>query len=673
MKYRPEIDGLRAIAVTPVIFFHAGFELFRGGYVGVDVFFVISGYLITSIIYNEKKEGVFSIVNFYERRARRILPALFLVVMVCIFFSWLLPTPEDIKNFSQSAIAVSTFSSNILFWLESGYFTGASELKPLLHTWSLALEEQYYLIFPIFIVAAWRLGDRGIITLLIITFIFSLSLAHWGSSNKPVATFYLLPTRVWEILIGVFAAFYLQNVKIRPPVLLDQIASFTGLVLILYSMLFFNEFTPPPSLLILIPTVGTALIIISGHKHTIVASILGTKPLVLTGLISYSAYLWHQPLLAFLKNISFNEHGLSETIIILIITVVLSIASYKWVEKPFRSKNKISRTKIFGLSAFVACLISLVGILGHVSDGRLFNNFDPSLDAQFSALTDWEYPGALHKGPFESSFVSNQSAPPKVLVFGDSHAEQYGPLVSTLTKQAMSVPTLFLTKSGCPPLPNVYVYNQPHCEKLVDRLNQVLSYYPTIDTIIIAACFNCYFIEGTTNRHDLWISKYPKLEESKSSFYFKDEKGVEPFRGSDGKRRAIEKFSDLISILSKDYSVAIILDNPLSNQFDPKAHIMAQTMSWNPYFDKKYPNFSKGKFALDEAQLKLTEELKDVLAQHDVKLIDPNPIVCPSNTCKSKDATGKFIYKDKHHMRPFFIASHFEILNNFFLNNSNSD
>ena len=211
-----------------------------------------------------------------------------------------------------------------------------------MHTWSLAVEEQYYIVFPIFVVAAWRLGDRGIITLLIIIFVSSLSLAHWGSRNSPEPTFYLLHTRGWEILIGALTAFYLQKVDYRRPILVDQFVSFAGLVMILYSVVFFDEFTATPSLFTLIPTVGTALMIISGNKHTVVAYILSAKPLVLAGLISYSAYLWHQPLLAFLKNISFNEHGLTETIMVLIITVILSIASYKWVEKPFRSKNKIS-------------------------------------------------------------------------------------------------------------------------------------------------------------------------------------------------------------------------------------------------------------------------------------------------------------------------------------------
>jgi peptidoglycan/LPS O-acetylase OafA/YrhL len=206
MKYRAEIDGLRALAVLPVILFHAGFEWFSGGFVGVDVFFVISGYLITTIIISEMADGKFSIINFYERRARRILPALFFVMAACLPFAWFWLAPTHLKNFGQSLAAVSTFSSNILFWWESGYFDTAAELKPLLHTWSLAVEEQFYLLFPLLLMITWRLGVRWILTLLALLFLCSLALAHWGAYNYPTASFYMLPTRGWELSLLLFTS-----------------------------------------------------------------------------------------------------------------------------------------------------------------------------------------------------------------------------------------------------------------------------------------------------------------------------------------------------------------------------------------------------------------------------------------------------------------------------------
>ena len=209
MEYRREIDGLRALAVVPVMLFHAGFQTFSGGFVGVDVFFVISGYLITSIILAEKQAGVFSILNFYERRARRILPALFFMMFVCLPFAWLWLLPEDMKSFSQSLVAVSGFASNILFFWTTNYFSTAAEFKPLLHTWSLAVEEHYYLLFPLFLILGWRWGKRWMIAVLAVIAIFNFGAAQWGSSKYPVFAFFLLPTRAWEILIGAFAAFYL--------------------------------------------------------------------------------------------------------------------------------------------------------------------------------------------------------------------------------------------------------------------------------------------------------------------------------------------------------------------------------------------------------------------------------------------------------------------------------
>ena len=194
IEYRAEIDGLRALAVIPVILFHAGFKSFSGGFVGVDVFFVISGYLITTIIITEKQAGNFSLLNFYERRLRRILPALFVVLLFSLPLAWLWLMPSEMKVFSQSLIAVSTFSSNFLFWRLSGYFAPAAELNPLLHTWSLSIEEQYYLCFPVFFIFIWRWGKRWVWKILLTLAILSLLVAQWGSVSKPGATFYLLPT-----------------------------------------------------------------------------------------------------------------------------------------------------------------------------------------------------------------------------------------------------------------------------------------------------------------------------------------------------------------------------------------------------------------------------------------------------------------------------------------------
>ena len=267
MKYRPEIDGLRALAVVPVILFHAGFSLFSGGFVGVDVFFVISGYLITAILIDDIENKQFSIINFYERRARRILPALFLVMLVCMPFAWMWMLPTQMKDFSQSLVAVSLFASNILFWLESGYFEPYSDEKPLLHTWSIAVEEQFYILFPIFLILAWRFGKNRVFWMIVIMAAMSLLISEWGWRKSPKANFYLAPTRAWELFAGSIAAFVVQRRGVEK----NNVLSLIGLVAIVFSIFVFDENTPFPSVYGLVPVLGAMLFVLYAHSETLAA------------------------------------------------------------------------------------------------------------------------------------------------------------------------------------------------------------------------------------------------------------------------------------------------------------------------------------------------------------------------------------------------------------------
>lgn len=371
MIYRREIDGLRALAVLPVMLFHAGMNAFSGGFVGVDVFFVISGYLITSIITAELRAGTFTLIGFYERRARRILPALFLVIIACIPFALLLMSPRELKDFGQSVVAVSLFSSNVLFWFESGYFNSAAELKPLLHTWSLAVEEQYYVIFPLLLMFTWRLGERAVVLILSAILVVSLGLSQWGAINSPDAAFYLLHMRGWELLIGALCAFYLHS---SPPrgqstSAVNQLLASLGLFLIGYAVFAFDELTNFPGVNALFPTIGAALIIIFGVQGTYVGRLLGSRPFVALGLISYSAYLWHQPLFAFARLHSAYEPALGLFIFLAIASLVLAYFTWRYVEWPFRDKRKLGRSTIFMAGAAVSGVFIVLGATIHVSNG----------------------------------------------------------------------------------------------------------------------------------------------------------------------------------------------------------------------------------------------------------------------------------------------------------------
>ena len=348
------------MAVVPVILFHAGFAPVSGGFVGVDVFFVISGYLITTILIDDIEAGRFSIINFYERRARRILPALFFVMLCSLPFAWAWMLPNQMKDYSQSLFAVTLFGSNFLFWRTSGYFAAAADEKPFLHTWSLAVEEQYYVLFPIFLFLAWRMGKNRVFWLIVILAGISLLLSEWGWRNEPKANFYLSPTRAWELFAGSIAAFVVEKHGVRT----NHALSMLGLLAILFSIFFFTEATPFPSVYALAPVVGSVFIVLFATKETLAAKILSTRPFVGIGLISYSAYLWHQPLLAFARIRSTETPSLLLMLMLAALALVLAAFSWKFVEQPFRMKAKVNRRMIFSTSLAGAIFFVAVGMAG---------------------------------------------------------------------------------------------------------------------------------------------------------------------------------------------------------------------------------------------------------------------------------------------------------------------
>ncbi len=438
MNYRREIDGLRALAVLPVILFHAGISLFSGGFVGVDVFFVISGYLITSIIVSEKEVGTFSLLKFYERRVRRILPSLYVVMAACIPLAWVWMQPNDMKDFSLSLVAVPTFSSNILFWRDQlGYSPDAAQLKPLLHTWSLAVEEQYYLLFPLFLMLTWRAGKRRLIGMLSGIALISLAVAQWGAYNKPVATFLLLPTRAWELAIGALLAFYLRDrQQDATPFQVQQALSGGGMLLILYSVFTFNKSTPFPSLYALVPTIGAALLIMYATPRTFVGAMLSSRALVGIGLVSYSAYLWHQPLFAFARHIKFTSEPSAKVMLLLsVLSVVLAYFSWRFVEMPARNFRVLGRKAVFlSVSAGTAFFIAF-GVVGYLTDGFI-DRYSP-VEQELLASIDHDNVNRIMKAQglskcylfdrpisdlFDKTCLDPDTEKRRVVIFGDSHA-----------------------------------------------------------------------------------------------------------------------------------------------------------------------------------------------------------------------------------------------------------
>jgi peptidoglycan/LPS O-acetylase OafA/YrhL len=503
MDYRREIDGLRALAVLPVILFHAGFVPFRGGFVGVDVFFVISGYLITTIILAELEQGKFSIVNFYERRARRILPALFLVMLVSIPFAWFWLLPSDIKDFSQSLVAVSLFASNILFWRESGYFDTAAELKPLLHTWSLAVEEQYYVLFPLFLMLFWKLGKRYILVTLGLVFVASLAVAQWSAYAKPAAAFYLLPTRGWELLIGAFAAFYLSKANRKEfGKGLSEIAGWLGFTLILYAVFAYDKTTPFPGFYALVPTIGTVLIILFATQKTTVGKFVGNEAFVGIGLVSYSAYLWHQPLFAFARHRSMSEPSVLVFLALSLCSLVLAYLSWRFIESYFRNKSSVGRGAVFTLSFLMTFGFLLFGLYGHFSEGfksRLGSKYDQFAFAEKDKnprQSECHFSKEVYPNP-ENYCVLGRG---KVLglMLGDSHADALAhPLSDVLSQNNIALKSV--TYSGCPPVIGVYGVDQKDQHKCYEINNQSFDYAlsnPDIEFVVLLGRWVVY-LEGS--------------------------------------------------------------------------------------------------------------------------------------------------------------------------------
>ncbi|RMN27771.1 Acyltransferase protein [Pseudomonas coronafaciens pv. zizaniae] len=478
LGYRPEIDGLRALAVVPVMLYHAGLPFLSGGFVGVDVFFVISGYLITSIIIAEMARGTFSLINFYERRARRILPALFAVMLVCLPVAWMTLDPPDLKYFAKSLVAVPTFSSNVLFWLESGYFDATAELKPLLHTWTLAVEEQYYLLFPLLLMLGWRIGRGRLVALLIGVALGSLTLAQRGAQHDASSTFYLLHARAWELLAGSFIAFYFawrpHKADIAGPI--AQAAALLGILLIAYAVAAFDSNTPFPGFNALVPVVGATLIIVYANKNTWAGRVLSSQPLVLIGMVSYSAYLWHQPIFAFARQSSLAEPGLQVMLALTLLSLVLAWLSWRFVEQPFRQKGGFkggfSRQQVFTFSGLASALFIALGLTGYLNNGfgQRFD-VDPALYRQFA---DPQIRDRCGQDEIDFCLFGKRDSTetPALAVFGDSHAEA---LLSTFDAVARDQGTtvVHIGLGGCLPLLGVDVASGNHapgvCEALAGR------------------------------------------------------------------------------------------------------------------------------------------------------------------------------------------------------------
>jgi peptidoglycan/LPS O-acetylase OafA/YrhL len=492
MERRRDIDGLRAIAVMPVVLYHAGASIAPGGFVGVDVFFVISGFLITGIIRDELQRRSFSLLNFYERRARRILPALFFMLAASFLAGWIIMRPSLFADYARSVGATTLFSSNFWFWRTArhGYFDDSIDFLPLLHTWSLAVEEQFYLIFPLLLMALSRL-QRGAVAAIGAGSLASLALAVIAVALWPHAAFYLAPTRAWELGAGAMLA--LLPIANLGPRWRRELLAFAGLAAILGSVVLYNDATPFPGLAAIPPCVGAAALLVAGAQgKNATSSLLSWAPLVGIGAISYSLYLWHWPILSFLR-IRFQTTDLSPLAAAAGVGAALAMAALSWaiVERPFRDRAFLRRRQVFALSgaSMAAALCAAAAVwIGAGFPSRLpaaalaaaagANDINPSR------------PDCLGRFPEASlcSLGAARSGGADFLLWGDSHADAIFPGMDRAAR-AEGVGGLFAAMPGCPPLLGVSRSGEDfsHCKAFNDAVINFLRARHDLRTVILVS------------------------------------------------------------------------------------------------------------------------------------------------------------------------------------------
>lgn len=506
-QYRADIDGLRFVAIIPVVLFHAGIAGFSGGFVGVDVFFVISGYLITKIILGELDRDDFSIIRFYERRIRRIFPAFFATIaFVCIVAPTAL-SHSEFRELPYETIGALAFVANIVFWQQSDYFATAAEEKPLLHTWSLGVEEQFYIFVPLILWLLVRYARPRILPALLAGLALSFALCIWMTSISSAAAFYLLPFRAWELLVGSVLATGLPRMR---QAVLNEGAAGLGMGCLLAAIFMFDETTPFPGHAAALPVVGSALII-QFAAGTAIGRLLGSRPLVFVGLISYSLYLWHWPLIVFFRDWGWLDSVAGQAAVV-VLSVIFAWFSWKFIETPFRKSEKWPRPRIFRF-ALVGSGALVIAAFGLVLANDWLSRFSPEAVAFDMARNDFSPERARchiseDDRPFEAfcRLGAADGVEPDTVVWGDSHGVE---LAAAMAEAGL--PLIQVTYSGCPPAIGYVSQGRPLCEAHNDRILKAIESNAQIRTVILAA----FYIEFS--RPDFWSGMQESIARLKAA------------------------------------------------------------------------------------------------------------------------------------------------------------
>jgi peptidoglycan/LPS O-acetylase OafA/YrhL len=516
VAYRPEIDGMRAIAVMSVILYHSALGGFTGGYVGVDIFFVISGYLIGSIIMGDIARGRFSFANFYERRIRRIAPPLFLVLAVSsVFAVWLL-TPHQLREFGQALIATVTFLSNIYFRMKTGYFGSDTENNPLIHMWSLSVEEQFYLFFPVVLIVAGRWRALRLEWVLPLLFALSLGWCLYRSVTDPSGGFFPAQTRAWELLAGAIVAVYRARWMAFAAARswFGNVVELTGAAAMIVPIFVYTSLTVWPGIATVPVVLGAAAIILASHERSIVGRLLSIPPMVGIGLISYSAYLWHQPLFAFARAALSTNLTVGQDIVLICITLVLAWLSWRFVERPFRKSPSGRHWRVFAVAGAMSALLLAVGAFFHFTQG-LPGRFDKQTLALQATTAPSPMRAQCHtegldfRTPDKACRFFGKDVTWAVL--GDSHGVEISyALAEDLRRKNEGL--IQLTFSGCQPALK-FESPSPGCSAWLEQATKYLEGQPNVTNVML------------TFRHPAYLygdmkHSYPVLPDAHPNFLF---------------------------------------------------------------------------------------------------------------------------------------------------------
>jgi len=621
----PDIDGLRAIAVLGVVLYHAGLGV-PGGYVGVDIFFVISGFLITGLIIKDLEKGTFSMLGFWERRARRIFPALAVMVIACLIAGYFLLLPFGYLVLAQSAISQAVFSSNIQFWRTTGYFNPSAEENPLLHTWSLSVEEQFYLFVPLIIAGlfAWK-RKKLLMPSILLGIVLSISLSVYWLRVDPTGAFYLLPSRAWELGMGSLVAL----AKPMRSQILRLLLGLGGLSGILATYWLYDSRTLFPGLAALPPVMGSASIIWSGikgddgstqsHAHRVLA----WGPLVWIGLLSYSLYLWHWPFFAFHRYLLSQNPSSLLSIFYVILALILSILSLKFVETPFRNRKLCpTRAQILGFT--IAATILVVSLSGLIYLKRGLPQRIPESALKYDRVQGNQPFATKDKQDLPSGLrvqkLGFEGAPAKTLLWGDSHAEVLLGVMDSACKE-LGVGAIAATKGGAPP-----VFGWSGERKTTSANNRS----------VLAGDEICSLLnENKSIEHVVLVFRW--------SYYIPRNP---PLRIA---RSPIDGFSDALLVTVKELhkkglKVSIMREVPVF-----QSHV-ARAMALHEWLGSPLPSLSKNEY------LEFQKPYDDLISRMKleapgVTLLDPSPhLLNDYNYFQYLDTDGTLLYRDEHHL-----------------------